>query len=76
MRLRAPQEWADWIKFLTPPFVKSHSINAEVLAAGPHDARMLLVTMNILLKKNPSSFKGYEISGGLETSPAREQVLR
>lgn len=56
--------------------VKNHCISAEVLAAGPHDAKMLLDTINIILKKNPAIARGCEIKGGWETSPARKQALR
>lgn len=58
------------------PFIKNHSISAEVLAAGPHDVNMLLDTINIKLKKEPVLVRGHEINGALETSPSRKQALR
>lgn len=74
-RLHLPEQWEDRVRFLTP-FARSHSASSEGLASPPHDAKMLVDTMSMILKRVPFSVKGHEVREGLETCLGRKSALR
>lgn len=63
------------VKFLSP-FMKNHSVSAEILAANHNDANRICDLANLELQKRPVRVRNIDSKGAVETSPKRRRGLR
>lgn len=72
---RVPEDLRPGIKLLSP-FVKNHSVSAEILAASYNDTKRICDLVNLELQRRPIRVRNVNIKGAVETSPARRRALR
>lgn len=72
---RVPEPYKPRVKFLSP-YMKDHSVSAEILASGANDAKLISDRNNLELQKRPVTVNNVEITGAIETSPGRRRALR
>lgn len=68
---RVPTDIRPRIKFLSP-FMKSHSVSAEIMAANQNDTKRICDLVNL----EPIRVRNIDIKGTVETSPKRRRALR
>lgn len=70
---RGPELYKPRVKFRRP-YMKNHSVSAEILAAGPSDAKLISDLINLELQKRPVTVKNVEIKGPSRPAPAAGEL--